>query len=126
MFLFSLFAAACADSGMPVSAEEVPSEPSTAQDSPTAEEIKEEIERKTDPEIDAVELIEHLHGQEEVEKYRQQILEQKSVEAAAEIAAQQAAEAKAQRSRKRWLQRSKGTRPSKRKRSSSPGHFRYR
>ena len=82
MFVIAMVSAACAE------------------DTASAEdfaEIKQELVDAADPDIkesqlNAIELIEHLHGKEEVEAYRQKLLDAKAVEIAQVLVEQEAAE----------------------------------
>ena len=90
-----MFAAMCVLLGCP--AEAVPDDDP---DTITVEEAAEAIEEASDPEVqaiqlDAIDLITHLHGKEDVEAYRQQLIAEKAAEVAAQLEKQKAAEEKA-------------------------------
>ena len=89
MILLTFTLSACADTAAPT--------PEAADSKvPSEDVLKEEIEQAGAPEVDlsqaeAIGMIEHFHGQQEVEAYRQRLLGEKAAEVSATLKAQEAA-----------------------------------
>jgi len=92
MFMFIITLACYADTDPSAQSEE-------PEDSlvPSVEQLEAQIEEARDPDVqstqeEAIKLIEHFHGQEEVERFKQELLESKARELEQQLKQQEVAE----------------------------------